>query len=453
MDRPEIILAPGPTPIPPEVLLAQGSPLVYHRGPGFGRLMRDVTGAPQGAVPHRARRRAADDLQRHRRARVRDPNFFSPGRRGLRPARGVLLRAVAKLAAAYGLTVRTVEYEWGTKVDPPRSPRARGAPGEGGAAHAVGDLDRRDPADRGARAGRQRRRRAGDRRRRVAASAPCRSRSTTGASTWRSAGRRRRCRRRPGIAFVAISERAWEAHAERHATRGSTSTGRPTAVRRPPRPREPVDARDQRDAGAARRARAVLPGRRRRRVSATRDALARGEGGREGARASTCSARASSDNWTVTAIRAPEGIDADTISDRIRSDFGCVLAPGQGPLKGKVFRIGHFGYFSELDIIRGLAALEMTLERLGSPGEARRGGRGGRGRLPGARAGCVGMRVLVTEKLSEAGLELLRKDFQVDVRPDLATRRPRRRDRAVRRARHPERDAGDRRGPRRRAAT
>ena len=43
MDRPEIILAPGPTPIPPEVLLAQGSPLVYHRGPGFGALMTEVT--------------------------------------------------------------------------------------------------------------------------------------------------------------------------------------------------------------------------------------------------------------------------------------------------------------------------------------------------------------------------------------------------------------------------
>ena len=43
MNRPEIILAPGPTPIPPEVSLAQGSPLVYHRGPGFGALMRDVT--------------------------------------------------------------------------------------------------------------------------------------------------------------------------------------------------------------------------------------------------------------------------------------------------------------------------------------------------------------------------------------------------------------------------
>jgi aspartate aminotransferase-like enzyme len=73
------------------------------------------------------------------------------------------------------------------------------------------------------------------------------------------------------------------------------------------------------------------------------------------------------DNWTVTAIRAPEGLDADTISSAIREEFGVVLAPGQGPLKGKVFRIGHFGYFDRLDIIRGLAALEMTLERLGHP--------------------------------------------------------------------------------------
>ena len=43
MDKPEIIMAPGPTPVPPEVLLAQGSPLVYHRGPGYGALLREVT--------------------------------------------------------------------------------------------------------------------------------------------------------------------------------------------------------------------------------------------------------------------------------------------------------------------------------------------------------------------------------------------------------------------------
>ena len=49
MDKPEIIMAPGPTPVPPEVLLAQGSPLVYHRGPGYGALLREVTEGLQKA--------------------------------------------------------------------------------------------------------------------------------------------------------------------------------------------------------------------------------------------------------------------------------------------------------------------------------------------------------------------------------------------------------------------
>ena len=47
------------------------------------------------------------------------------------------------------------------------------------------------------------------------------------------------------------------------------------------------------------------------------------------------------------------------------------------------------------------------------------------------------MRVLVTEKLSDAGLDLLRKDFEVDVRPELAAEGLRRGDRALRRARRP----------------
>ena len=42
MDKPEIFMAPGPTPVPPEVLAAQAAPLVYHRGPGYGALLREV---------------------------------------------------------------------------------------------------------------------------------------------------------------------------------------------------------------------------------------------------------------------------------------------------------------------------------------------------------------------------------------------------------------------------
>jgi aspartate aminotransferase-like enzyme len=71
--------------------------------------------------------------------------------------------------------------------------------------------------------------------------------------------------------------------------------------------------------------------------------------------------------WAVTAVRAPEGIDGDELVARCRRDHGVILAPGQGPLKGKVFRIGHLGYYDELDMIRGLAAVEMTLQSMGYP--------------------------------------------------------------------------------------
>jgi aspartate aminotransferase-like enzyme len=71
--------------------------------------------------------------------------------------------------------------------------------------------------------------------------------------------------------------------------------------------------------------------------------------------------------WAVTAIRAPEGIDGNELVARVRAEHGIILAPGQGPLKGKVFRIGHLGYYDRLDILRGLAALEMTLDGMGYP--------------------------------------------------------------------------------------
>ena len=71
--------------------------------------------------------------------------------------------------------------------------------------------------------------------------------------------------------------------------------------------------------------------------------------------------------WAVTAVRAPEGIDGDELVAKVRADHSIILAPGQGPLKGKVFRIGHLGYYDRFDIIRCLAALELTLDAMGYP--------------------------------------------------------------------------------------
>ena len=68
----------------------------------------------------------------------------------------------------------------------------------------------------------------------------------------------------------------------------------------------------------------------------------------------------------VTAIRAPEGIDATDVVKTLLHDHGITIANGQGPLKGQIFRIGHIGYFDVFDITTALAAVELVLAELGA---------------------------------------------------------------------------------------
>jgi aspartate aminotransferase-like enzyme len=63
----------------------------------------------------------------------------------------------------------------------------------------------------------------------------------------------------------------------------------------------------------------------------------------------------------VTAIRAPDGIDATEVVTTLRDRFGITIANGQAELKGKIFRIGHIGWFDIFDITTALAAVELVL--------------------------------------------------------------------------------------------
>jgi len=63
----------------------------------------------------------------------------------------------------------------------------------------------------------------------------------------------------------------------------------------------------------------------------------------------------------VTAIRAPDGVDSTEIVKGLRERFGITIANGQGDLKGKIFRIGHIGWFDIFDITTALAAVELVL--------------------------------------------------------------------------------------------
>jgi aspartate aminotransferase-like enzyme len=68
----------------------------------------------------------------------------------------------------------------------------------------------------------------------------------------------------------------------------------------------------------------------------------------------------------VTAIRAPEGVDATEVVAALRDRFGITIANGQGALKGKIFRIGHIGWFDVFDITTALAAVELVLADAGA---------------------------------------------------------------------------------------
>ena len=64
---------------------------------------------------------------------------------------------------------------------------------------------------------------------------------------------------------------------------------------------------------------------------------------------------------TVTAVRVPEGVEADEEIRRLHDEYGIVISGGQGPLKGKIFRIGHMGYVQEEDIQEVLGALKEVI--------------------------------------------------------------------------------------------
>ena len=63
----------------------------------------------------------------------------------------------------------------------------------------------------------------------------------------------------------------------------------------------------------------------------------------------------------LTALHTPAGIDSSKIVKEFRDSFGAVVANGQGEMKGKLFRIAHLGYYDYLDTIGVLAALEHVL--------------------------------------------------------------------------------------------
>ncbi len=67
----------------------------------------------------------------------------------------------------------------------------------------------------------------------------------------------------------------------------------------------------------------------------------------------------------VTPVWVPEGVDGKKLVKIMKDKYGVTIAGGQDDYAGRIFRVGHLGYFGDFDIIITLAALEMTLAELG----------------------------------------------------------------------------------------
>ena len=69
----------------------------------------------------------------------------------------------------------------------------------------------------------------------------------------------------------------------------------------------------------------------------------------------------------ATGIVLPEGMDGEKLLDYLRERMGITFAEGQDQLKGKIIRIAHVGYIGAFDVLVAISALEMALKKLGHP--------------------------------------------------------------------------------------
>ena len=73
---------------------------------------------------------------------------------------------------------------------------------------------------------------------------------------------------------------------------------------------------------------------------------------------------------SLTAVRMPEGHSADRLRGVILEKYNMSLGNGLGPLQDRVFRIGHLGDFSDLQLVGTLGGVEMGLRAAGVPHQA-----------------------------------------------------------------------------------
>lgn len=355
------LIAPGPTPVPPRVLLAMAQPIIHHRTPQFSQIFADAkralkqvfqteqdvlilaasgTGAMEGSVT----------------------NLFSPGDTVLVVNGGKFGERWTKIASTYGLKVVELKVEWGrsARVEDVRHlldehPHIRGvfiqaSETSTGALHPTEEISKitreRDtllivdgitavgvfevPMDR-----------------------------------WGIdvliTGSQKALMLPPGLAFVALSERAWQRTKQAQLPRFYFDFARE---------RENL----AKDTTAWTPAISLITGLREALAIMLEEGLPRvfarharmAAAARAGATALNLKLVApDAPSPALTAMFVPPAVDGGKLVAYLRDRMGVTFMGGQDQFKGKIVRIGHLGHTGTFDIVTAIAALEMALHHFG----------------------------------------------------------------------------------------
>lgn len=351
---------PGPTPVPPRVLRALSEPMINHRGAEFRELLEEVTSGVQWAfqTQNEAIIFPAAGTGGMEAAVV---NFISPGDKVLAVSIGVFGNRFAEIAGRFGARVERLDFEWGQAADPEMIGQ-RLAEDKKGEIKAVlvthnetsTGVTNDMPAIKKAMGGHP-------------ALLMVDAVSSLGAMELKTdewgldvvlTGAQKAFMLPPGLAFLSISPRAWAVgqkctNAKYYWDLGSARKYREKG-QTPYTPALPLltglreSLRMMREEG--------LPG------AIARHTLMR-DMTREAMRALglklLCEDAVSS--RAVTAVMAPEGMEANKLRKAARDNYNVVLAGGQQRLDNIIFRLGHLGWVQPLDIVAAIAAVEMAL--------------------------------------------------------------------------------------------
>jgi aspartate aminotransferase-like enzyme len=364
------LLAPGPTPIPPEILLAMARPIVHHRAPVYEQLLQEVrenlkyvfqtrkevlifassgTGAMEGAVV----------------------NTLCPGDQALVIQGGKFGERWANICRAYGVKPLIIPVEWGKSLDPGQIDRTLGenptikavftqaTETSTGVCYPIREIAAH------------------------VAKYPGTIMVVDGIShlgavelpmdEWKLdvvvAGSQKALMLPPGLAFAALSDKAWR------------------FVERSTLPKFYFDFKRElknltKNQSAYTPAISLVVGlcealRRIRaegleKIFARHALLARATRSAMLALGLSLYAPQAYSN-AVTAVLVPPGIDGEKVVRILREKHHLTIAGGQDQAKGRVFRIAHMGYIDSSDILMAVGAIELTLKELGYPLELGKG--------------------------------------------------------------------------------